>query len=67
MHAHGFSLNGLFRAEAAAELVFSRAAVNEFNTANFDNTVAFRFVAGIEIHTRGFGIEDNLAHGVSLL
>lgn len=67
MYADGICLNGLLRVEIAVEITLGRAAVDEFNAADFNNAMAFRFVATIEIHARRFRIEDDLTHGVSLL
>ena len=67
VHTHRVRVNSLFGVDVLVKVVFSRAAVNEFDAADFNDAVAFGFVTAIEVHAGGFGIEDDLAHGVSLM
>ena len=67
MDAHRIRINRLLRVEIAVEITLGRAAVNQLNAADFNDAVAFGFVAAIKIHAGGFRIEDDLAHGVSFI
>ena len=67
VHAHGVRVNALFGVDVLVKVVFGRAAVDEFNAADFYDAVTLGFVAAVEVHAGGFGVEDDLAHGVSLV
>ena len=67
VHTHRVRLNALFGVDVLVKVIFGRAAVDEFDAADFNDAVTFGFVTAIEVHAGGFGIEDDLAHGVSLM
>ena len=67
VHTHRVRVNALFGVDVLVKVVFGRAAVDEFDAADFYDAVTFGFVTAIEVHAGGFGIEDDLAHGISLM
>ncbi len=63
VHAHHLFRHGALRIDISVKLAPGALQIDKFDAADFNDAVAFARLRVVRKRARGFGVEDDLAHG----